>query len=67
MRPDLLKKLRALKGKSVAVTYGNKPVIEEGILVSWTSGAGSKVWLERTHSDISIPTEYIHDVKESLT
>lgn len=65
MKPELLKQLKALKGKSVLVTYGSKPVQEPGVLVSYTSGINSKVWLERTHSDISIPTELIHSIKES--
>lgn len=63
MKPELLKQLKSLKSKTVRVEYGIR-LTYTGVLLSWTNGSDSKVWLSDHRSDISIPSNQIRSVKE---
>lgn len=53
---------RKLKGQRVTLHYG-KTLQTTGVLVSWTSGANAKVWIENGRTDTSVPVAQVRKVE----
>lgn len=63
MKPELLKQLKALRGKRVHVEYG-VTLADTGVLNSYTTGFRSEIMLVCQKHDIFIPTDQIRSLKE---